>query len=428
MALNRLYAPAAVSLEQNLTDDEFFNSLSDAIQKAFNKAARHIHRQHGYKPEMLTDAPVADLIGATASAYQEPLRQIGVQREIPAELTAALEQNTFVFSGFKTHHELTEASRLLRDADGGFKPFNQFLNDVQTLNETYNRNYLRAEYNFATASTSMAVKWKEWEADGDDYDLQYRTAGDDRVREEHAALDGITLPPSDKFWNSYLPPNGWNCRCTAVQVLKDKYPESDSDKACAAADGIADTPKKQIFKFNPGKQMKVFPPKHPYLPKGCGDCGRTLLSYNPNSEQCRACKSVNAAMSQNKPTKPTLKEKQQIRAAYESFVQTLPAVKIDGDISHRKDITTANGETIRVGKKFFSETFAKNSRNPKLKETMDLAMDFEKWMPTLSQGQVENGIDHSFQFKAYKFRYQDYDIVFKAKLTEGIIAYTMRIK
>ena len=246
---------------------------------------------------MLTDAPVADLIGATASAYQEPLRQIGVQREIPAELTAALEQNTFVFSGFKTHHELTEASRLLRDADGGFKPFNQFLNDVQTLNETYNRNYLRAEYNFATASTEMAVKWKEWEADGDDYDLQYRTAGDDRVREEHAALDGITLQPSDKFWNSYLPPNGWNCRCTAVQVLKGKYPQSDSDRACAAADGIADTPKKQIFKFNPGKQMKVFPPKHPYLPKGCGDCNRTLLAYNANSEQCRACGAINQSLS-----------------------------------------------------------------------------------------------------------------------------------
>lgn len=269
---------------------------------------------------MLTDAPVADLIGATASAYQEPLRQIGVQREIPAELTAALEQNTFVFSGFKTHHELTEASRLLRDADGGFKPFNQFLNDVQTLNETYNRNYLRAEYNFATASTEMAVKWKEWEADGDDYDLQYRTAGDDRVREEHAALDGITLPPSDKFWNSYLPPNGWNCRCTAVQVLKGKYPQSDSDRACAAADGIADTPKKQIFKFNPGKQMKVFPPKHPYLPKGCGNCNRTLLAYNANSEQCRACKAIAKCLNKFGDKETIKQRRNEIRKAASSFV------------------------------------------------------------------------------------------------------------
>lgn len=307
-------------LAGDLTDDKFFNSLSEAIQKAFDKAAAHIHKQHGYKPEMLTDAPVADLIGATATAYQEPLRQIGLKREVPPELTAALEQNTFVFSGFKTHHELTEASALLKDANGGFKPFNQFLNDVQTLNETYNRNYLRAEYNFATASTKMAVKWKDWEADGDDYNLQYRTAADDRVREEHAALNGVTLPPSDKFWNHYLPPNGWNCRCTAVQVLKDKYPESDSDKACAAADGIADTPKKQIFKFNPGKQMKVFPPKHPYLPKGCGDCNRTLLAYNANSEQCRACKAIAKCLNKFGDKETIKQRRNEIRKAAKHFI------------------------------------------------------------------------------------------------------------
>lgn len=266
--------------------------MSDSIKKAFDKAVKHVHTKRGYKPEMLADADCVELVNATANAYREPLRQISLEQEVPPELTAALEQNVFVFSGFKTHHELTEASAMLRDADGGFKPFSKFLSDVQVINTEYNQNYLRAEYNFAQASTGMAVKWKEWEADGDDYNLQYRTAGDDRVREEHAALDGITLPPSDKFWDSYLPPNGWNCRCTAVQVLKYKYPESDSDRAMAAADGIADTPKKQIFKFNPGKQMKVFPDKHPYLPKGCGNCGKTLLSYDPNSEKCRACQAI----------------------------------------------------------------------------------------------------------------------------------------
>lgn len=75
-----------------------------------------------------------------------------------------------------------------------------------------------------------------------------------------------------------------------------------------------------------------------------------------------------------------------------------------------------------------ARAFTKNQRNPLLKETMDLAMEFEKWMPTLSQGKVEPGIDHTFPFKAYEFRYKGYDIVFKAKLTEGTIAYTMRIK
>ena len=258
----------------------------------FGRAARHIHNKKGYKPEMLADEPVRELIEATNKALVEPLHRLALNEEVSFDLQTALEQNTFVFSGFKTHHELTEAAQLLKGDDGRFKPFSQFRTDIQALNQNYNGNYLRAEYNFATASTQMAAKWQQWAEDGDEYNLQYRTANDDRVREEHTALHGTTLPPSDPFWDSYLPPNGWNCRCTTVQVLKYKYPESDSAKAIAAAAGITDTPKKQIFRFNPGKQMKVFPPKHPYLPKGCGNCGRTLLSYNPNSAQCRACEAL----------------------------------------------------------------------------------------------------------------------------------------
>jgi len=114
----------------------------------------------------------------------------------------------------------------------------------------------------------MAVKWKEWEKNADRYDLQYRTANDNRVREEHAALDGITLPMTDPFWNEYLPPNGWNCRCTTVRVRKGKYPTSDSDDALQKGRNCTSKPKQRIFRFNPGKQDKIFPEKHPYFPKG----------------------------------------------------------------------------------------------------------------------------------------------------------------
>ena len=181
---------------------------------------------------------------------------------------------------------------MLKGEDGNFKPFQQFLKDVEKLNHIYNKSYLQAEYNFATASTQMAVKWKEWERDGDRYDLQYRTAGDDRVREEHAALDGITLPPSDPFWDSYLPPNGWNCRCTTVQVRRGKYPQSDPAAAMAAGARCTDTPKKQIFRFNPGKQEKIFPPKHPYFPKGCGDCQYRQLAEDKDSPNCQGCRAL----------------------------------------------------------------------------------------------------------------------------------------
>ena len=177
---------------------------------------------------------------------------------------AALSNNAFIFSGLKTYHSLREVGLSLTDDKGGIKPYSEFQKDVLRINEQYNRNYLRAEYNHAIAASQMAARWKEVEKDGDEYDLQYRTAGDDRVREEHAALDGITLPPSDPFWDRYLPPNGWNCRCTAVQVRKGKYPHTDPATAMDRGDQCTAEPKKQIFRFNPGKTLNLFPPKHPY--------------------------------------------------------------------------------------------------------------------------------------------------------------------
>lgn len=254
----------------------------------------HIHKQGRYSPEMLSDKNVSELINATSSVLSEKLDSLSVKQEIPDDLAATLRKNIFYFSGFKTHHELEEASRMLQSDDGGFKPFGKFYEDVKAIDATYNRNYLQAEYNFATASTQMAVKWKEWERTADRYDLQYRTAGDDRVREEHRELEGITLPMTDPFWNEYFPPNGWNCRCTAVRVRKGKYPTSDSDEAIQKGKNCTSTPKQQIFRFNPGKQEKIFPEKHPYFPKysDCNGCSYSNLTWRADRKYCRICQNI----------------------------------------------------------------------------------------------------------------------------------------
>ena len=65
------------------------------------------------------------------------------------------------------------------DDDGNRKPFEHFLNDVQKVNENYNKWYLKAEYNFALSSADMASRWQGWweDEDRDRYLLQYRTVG-----------------------------------------------------------------------------------------------------------------------------------------------------------------------------------------------------------------------------------------------------------
>lgn len=170
------------------------------------------------------------------------------------------------------------------------------MNDVQKIDKIYNSHYLRAEYNFVQSSAEMAAKWERISEDGDRCNLQYRTAGDGKVRPEHAALNGVTLPPSDPFWEEYYPPNGWNCRCTVVQVRKSKYPETPRDEAMARGEDALQRDTKGIFHFNPGKEQKSMPDYNPYTIRRCRDCdvakGKAKLARPLDNELCDACRKI----------------------------------------------------------------------------------------------------------------------------------------
>lgn len=129
--------------------------------------------------------------------------------------------------------------------------------------------------------------------DSDRYNLQYRTQRDKKVRPEHAALDRVTLPVTDSFWREFYPPNGWNCRCTVVQVRKSKYPETPHDEAMALGEEATGKDTKRIFRFNPGIEQKSFPDYNPYTIKRCKDCdvakGKIKLAFVPDNELCAAC-------------------------------------------------------------------------------------------------------------------------------------------
>ena len=76
--------------------------------------------------------------------------------------------------------------------------------------------------------TQVAYGAGRWQADQDPavqeilWGYEYSTVGDDRVREEHAALEGTRLPKDDPFWQRFWPPNGWNCRCVAIPIFQEE--------------------------------------------------------------------------------------------------------------------------------------------------------------------------------------------------------------
>ena len=110
---------------------------------AFDKAARAVYERGEFSPAMLRDERVRGLIDETNRVLSSALT---VSHETPPELTAALRNNVFIFSGLKTYHSLSEVGLSLTDEEGNTKSFADFHRDVKAIDARYNSNYLYAEY------------------------------------------------------------------------------------------------------------------------------------------------------------------------------------------------------------------------------------------------------------------------------------------
>lgn len=227
------------------------NQLADDLEPTIKRIAQAIYdgkMSIGDVDETLIDKIAEDLLKGV---------DIGWDLNTDSDINGVkdrLDLNTFVFSGAKTYQQVKDMSQLLLDDQGQVKPFKQFLSDVLSLNKQYNKHYLLAEYNHAIASSQMASQWQEiWATRQELPYLRYETAGDDRVRVSHQALDQITKPVEDPFWDTYYPPNGWNCRCDVIQTSR---PGDDTDP-------IDTDPVEPMFRYNVGKHGVIFPERHP---------------------------------------------------------------------------------------------------------------------------------------------------------------------
>lgn len=280
----------------------------DLVREKFDRMMKVLFRQEGASLEIgiLASEEAQDFIETHSSVLNGSFRQV----EMSEAMRKRLERSNYVFSGLKTFHELNEAFPSLLDENGNRKTFERFLNDVRKIDETYNSNYLRAEFNFVQASAEMAAKWERFMQDGDRYYLQYRTAGDAKVRPTHAEMAGITLPVSDPFWEDFYPPNGWGCRCSVVQVRKSKYPATDHEEAMARGESALELDKKGMFRFNAGMEQKTMPDYNPYTIKRCKDCdiakGKLKLAKNPipDNELCEACQKIHQCWAKRKEEEP----------------------------------------------------------------------------------------------------------------------------
>ena len=203
---------------------------------------------------MLLDLTVKTLSDRVIDSYQ-----VDADFKTPdAEMLTRLVRDVWHFSGAKNYQEMRDLTLALKDDKGNLREFSDFKDAADSIIDKYNETWLRTEYNFAVSSSQSAARWVEFEKEADIIpNLKYQTVGDDHVRPEHQLLDGIIRPIQDSFWITHYPPNGWGCRCEAIQSLEG-YGKVTNDKDIP----VVDIPK--MFETNLAKTGLIYPKNHPY--------------------------------------------------------------------------------------------------------------------------------------------------------------------
>lgn len=98
--------------------------------------------------------------------------------------------------------------------------------------------------------------------------LRYQAILDDRTRPNHAANDGVVRRADDEYWETHLPPIGFNCRCIALNATREDLDDKPltPKKEALAGDKLPDQgwrhnklkPDEALTRFY-RKRVKSFP-------------------------------------------------------------------------------------------------------------------------------------------------------------------------
>ena len=137
---------------------------------------------------------------------------------IPDDLVPRYMANIFQFSAAKNVAEQAAVNdaiaRSLFNDKGQKVSFSQFKKAVNKIVSTFREDWLKTEYRTASMTAIMANQWGSLWAQRDSLPYwRYRTQEDNKVRDEHARLNGRVFRIDDPNAQRLFPPNGWNCRC-----------------------------------------------------------------------------------------------------------------------------------------------------------------------------------------------------------------------
>ena len=145
----------------------------------------------------------ANYLAFTAEQHQIAFTVAGMQSaelltEVHEKIVTSLESGVSFADFKKSFAESMKESGWLSDSKA-----------ISSRADLIYRNNVLSAYN--------AGRWQQYERVAEERPfLEYVTAGDSRVRPNHAILAGTVKPLDDPFWQFAMPPNGHRCRCSTI--------------------------------------------------------------------------------------------------------------------------------------------------------------------------------------------------------------------
>lgn len=110
---------------------------------------------------------------------------------------------------------------------------------------------LRTIYNANIRSARAAGQWERIERTKRTFPyLEYRLGPSEKHRPHHAIKAGLIIPADDPFWDQWMPPNGWGCKCWVRQVTR-----SEADRRGAGRAPLL--PKRRVLNKRTGEMKEV---------------------------------------------------------------------------------------------------------------------------------------------------------------------------
>jgi SPP1 gp7 family putative phage head morphogenesis protein len=334
---------------------------------------------------------------AAANGYGRDYYSDGLARRI--------RQNLLEFAATKTHVQQHMVQSLSDSVDDK----KQYREEAKKYLDLQNGNYLDVQAAWAARKAQAARQNSEWQKDKDIYQrVKFRTMGDDRVRPEHAALDGLVLDIDSPDLSLYMTPLGPSCRCWWEQTLdrltdwKPEYTPDPEWSGNTGLDGVVFNEHNSYNKQVEGKETRLEIRKQAELAKEYMPYNRTIKA-GENTVHINDFADL-SDMEQN------VVAAKKLARSLDTDIYVRPHINVDGYKNPELGISEKNQKadlkTYEVKNKGKFDGFIKNSISSANRQNaktvvMDISQyqgkDYQRWLIRKLSGELKTGYKKKYK-------------------------------